>query len=338
LHKDKIRKLEQERTQQTQQAQMNMNMGHMGQMGPMGNDMGQYQMNMMNMMMMNMNQHYGNNQPGGQMNPNMQQQMMLQQQMMNPNMMQMMAAMNMNPQMLAMLPPFPNHFHNNNKNMFVRKAKNLNNEPGSAKGGREYKKNYQNYGNKGQQNYQFPSNHSNNAPANNNNLQGKQNQSPFREDANTMNSHKKRSIDSFRPRVDSENFPALPNKTIEVQVPTGPLEDMNLEDDGPFDLKNPKLTKKMIFEKFNVMKEDGKIKISKKLKGLSGDKYPILDKEGDIRIEELEPTQLKELKVIISEKPSRKGTGYSGDKSISTHNSPWRKVPAQKYVRVESEN
>merc|ERR1712151_869973 len=115
--------------------------------------------------------------------------------------------------------------------------------------------------------------------------------------------------------------------------PTGPLDEMDLDDDS-------QLTKKAIFKKFAELKAAGEIKINKKLKGLSLEKFPILCKEGDLRIEELQPTETKELKVIISEKGSknnsRKVSHQSGEKA-SQNNSPWVKAPAQ-YKRKTSEN
>jgi len=181
----------------------------------------QNQYNIMNMMMMNYNNFYNYGQ-NSQMNMGNQQ---MNQNMMNPNamnnqMMQMMgsmANMGFNP-MMAMMPPFPNNYYNNQKNMFVRKAKNSGgqgNEPGSAK----RKDNYRNKNHQGnKQNYAFPRDSNNyqqenkgRPPADSFNLE-----SPYRKTSKTINynpnnvgaANKKESVDSFRPRIDSDNFPA----------------------------------------------------------------------------------------------------------------------------------
>lgn len=116
-----------------------------------------------------------------------------------------------------------------------------------------------------------------------------------------------------RTRIDSDNFPSLPTKVIEINLPTGPLEEMDLESDE----MEIKLKKKDIIQKFQEFKEQGKIQISKKLKYLSNDKFPIIHKEGDVRLEELEPTPPQQLNVIISEKGSknvsRKVSHMTGD-------------------------
>ena len=49
-----------------------------------------------------------------------------------------------------------------------------------------------------------------------------------------------------RTRIDSDNFPSLPTKVIEINLPTGPLEEMDLESDE----MEIKLKKKDIIQKF----------------------------------------------------------------------------------------
>lgn len=126
--------------------------------------MNQYQYNAMNMMFMNMYGGAGNMPGQGQQGGNGQTPMGGFQGGMggnggfNQNMMNMIGNMaNMNPNMMAMLPPFHNNYYNNNnnKNMFVRKAKGSSGEPGSAKRNYDGKKN-QTYGNQGK--YAFPNN------------------------------------------------------------------------------------------------------------------------------------------------------------------------------------
>lgn len=63
--------------------------------------------------------------------------------------------------------------------------------------------------------------------------------------------------------------------------------DLELETDG--------LTRKQIFSRFNELKTAGKISIASKLANLNLDKYPIVTRQGDFRIEELEPTESKEV-------------------------------------------
>lgn len=93
--------------------------------------------------------------------------------------------------------------------------------------------------------------------------------------------------DSFaRTRIDSDNFPSLPGKVIECNVPTGPLDEMDLDEPS-----NKKLNKREIIQKFKDFKAEGKIVINRKLKFLSIEKFPIICKDGDVRLEELEPTQ-----------------------------------------------
>lgn len=253
---------------------------------------------------------------------------------MNQNIMQMMGSMNLNPNLFAMLPPYQNYYGNNNRNMFVRKAK----YPGSEQD-RENKRGGYNRGGRGQggyrsdKNYNFPSNQD----GNNQDYRGDK----FRNSRGDFNrrggkKYNNEGYDNYnkkdtfeeapRPRVDSDNFPALTTKGIEVDVPMGNLAEMDLEPDSD------RLTRKQIFAKFNELKAAGTIKIARKLGSLSLEKFPIVCKGGDIRIEELEPTESKELKVIISEKnsknPSRKQS-WNDNVQGSNQNSPLRKVSGQ---------
>lgn len=92
--------------------------------------------------------------------------------------------------------------------MFVRKAKGDNNDTGSKKrdgwhnkrgGGQNLN---QNRNNTNINNYNFPA-------------------KPQLSNPNTKSENE----ETKRPRLDSDNFPALPNKTIMVDVPMFPLED-----------------------------------------------------------------------------------------------------------------
>merc|ERR1719183_554846 len=77
---------------------------------------------------------------------------------MNQNLMQMFGNMNLNPNLLAMLPPYQNYYGNNNRNMFVRKAKypgseqDRDNKRGGYRGGRGQG------GHNNNKNYSFPAN------------------------------------------------------------------------------------------------------------------------------------------------------------------------------------
>lgn len=304
----------------------------------------QNQMQFMNMMM-GMNNMYGGNNMMGGMNTSIENMSMPgmpslstqgipgnQNMAMNQNIMQMMGSMQgLNPNLFAMLPPYQNYYGNNNRNMFVRKAK----YPGSD-AERENKRGGYSRGGRGQggyrndKNYGFPSNQD----GNNQDYRGdkfKNSRGDFNrrggrkyENDRYNNYDKKDTFEEApRPRVDSDNFPALTTKVITVDVPMGNLAEMDLEPESD------RLTRKQIFAKFRELKAAGAIKIAKKLGSLSFEKYPIVCKQGDIRIEELEPTESKELKVIISEKnsknPSRKqseNVGFQG----SNQNSPLRKV------------
>lgn len=257
---------------------------------------------------------------------------------MNQNMMSMLGNMaTMNPNMMAMLPPFHNNYYNNNKNMFVRKAKGANGETGGKRRGyqdnREKRSQNQSYGNK--QNYSFPANSG--APANPTQGDAKNPSSPTQTGNNYRQPQaeiRKHSGSFARTRIDSDNFPSLPGKVIVVDVPTGPLEDMDLDEPA-----TDKMNKRDIIQKFKEFKEAGKISINKKLKYLSIETYPIITKAGDIRLEELDATLPTQLNVILSEKgsknPSRKVSNISGH-SDSNKNSPFRKPPS--YQRKVSEN
>lgn len=256
----------------------------------------------------------------------------------NQNMMSMIGNMaSMNPNMMAMLPPFHGtNYYNNNKNMFVRKAKGANGETGKRRGYDNRDKRSQNQGYGSKQNYNFPAN--TNAPSNPTQTDLKKTGSP----AETGDNYRQAPVqvlrkhsDSFaRTRIDSDNFPSLPGKVIEVCVPTGPLDEMDLDEPA-----NKKTSKKDIIQAFKEFKEAGKIQINKKLKYLSLEKFPIITKEGDIRLEELDATLPTQLNVILSEKgsknPSRKVSNISGH-SNDNQNSPFRKPPL--YQRKVSEN
>lgn len=92
--------------------------------------------------------------------------------------------------------------------------------------------------------------------------------------------------------MDSDSFPALPDKSIDVQVPIGILEDMGEEDSEQVP---GNIQRNQIIAKFNELKTANKIHCPKSLINENIHLIPILLKEGDIRLEELEPTQRKDV-------------------------------------------
>lgn len=147
-----------------------------------------------------------------------------------------------------------NNNYNNKGNMFVRKAKG-DGESGKRRGYNGGKDRNNNVAKSGTT-YSFP------GPNNNN-----QAESPK------------------RPRLDSDNFPALPNKCITVDVPTGPLEDDDDED---------RLTRRVIINKFKELKEQNAITIAKSLVDMDDKKVPIIERDAVPTLEEIEPTIRKE--------------------------------------------
>ena len=97
------------------------------------------------------------------------------------------------------------------------------------------------------------------------------------------------------------SFPSL-SGTINVTVPNDLLESGVMEDESNHLLnsnKGVKGSRADIVSKFNELKENGTVKINRKLKYLSEEKIPIMTKDGDIRLECLDATLPKPDQVRI---------------------------------------
>merc|ERR1711935_321589 len=90
-------------------------------------------------------------------------------------------------------------------------------------------------------------------------------------------------------------------KTMEVKVPIFPL---NEEDE--FVAEQKKNVRNEYIKKFQELKGEDKLVIAKELENVEASKVPIILKDGDLRLECLEPTPYVEPEMKSSGKPSRK--------------------------------
>jgi hypothetical protein len=303
--KHKIRQIE---MQQSHQNSAEGNLGFMeGQIDPM-------QLQMMQMMYMNMFPNQGNGKSGpnsGIMNPmqmfyNMGQGGMGGNPMGNPNMMG---------------KKFAGGYHRHN-DMFVRKAKNPNRDTpeNSASNNNPNGTQFQNNANNSKHHINNPNrkNYNNNngkrnsyttptTKPQNQNPATKQYPSTKTDDSNTTPNQneppfkKTQPEKTNRPRMGSNEFPALPFKTLQVHVPSHPLT----EEDTLTAIEKI-YSKDQFIKKFQEFKDSGKLAMAKELLGPELSKVPVILKDGDLRLECLEATPWLEPEIKSSGGPSRK--------------------------------
>lgn len=303
-----------------------------------------YQMNLMNMMMPNMNLQNSQNQIEEDMMNNFSQYNMMangipdvNSQLINNFMKQLEQNINMaqgggnNYKQNCELGYYKRHnYHNKGKqNLFVRKAK----VDGSETNTYNQKK-YQNYNNR----RSYPNNKDNQNtktygfPAQNNNYSKKSTNNYSRE--NSKNFESQVSIP-----LDSQNFPTL-GGSIDVNVPKFSLLESNImEDDSNYPLNSFKATKDnraVICTKFNELKNTANMKINGNLEKLDENNIPIMQKEGDVKLECLDRT----IAVDGCYSPTNPSKNVSRKQSM---NSPLRKTPysgtqSKNRSRIQSEN
>jgi len=294
-----------------------------------------YQMNLMNMMMPNMNLQNSQNQFEEDMMNNFSQYNMMangipdvNSQLINNFMKQL--ELNINMAQGGGNNYKRQHYHNKGKqNLFVRKAKVDGAEPNTYN-----QKKYQNYNNR--RNYQNNNNNQNTRnygfPAQNNNYSKKRTNEYSRE--NSKNFESQGSL-----TMDAQNFPTLAG-SIDVNVPKVSLLDSNiLEDDSSYPLNSFKATKEnraVIVTKFNELKGTEAMKINGNLEKLDENNMPIIQKDGDVRLECLDKT----IAVDGCYSPTNPSKNPSRKQSM---NSPLRKNPqsgtqSKNRSRIQSEN
>lgn len=294
-----------------------------------------YQMNLMNMMMPNMNLQNSQNQFEEDMMTNFSQYNMMangipdvNSQLINNFMKQL--ELNINMAQGGGNNYKRHNYHNKGKqNLFVRKAKVDGAEPNTYN-----QKKYQNYNNR----RSYPNNNNNQNtknygfPAQTNNYSKKRTNEYSRE--NSKNFESQGSL-----TLDAQNFPTLGGQ-IEVNVPKFSLMDSNiLEDDSNYPLNSFKATKEnraVITAKFNEFKGTETMKINGNLEKLNENNMPILQKEGDVRLECLDRT----IAVDGCYSPTNPSKNVSRKQSM---NSPLRKTPysgiqSKNRSRIQSEN
>lgn len=118
---------------------------------------------------------------------------------------------------------------------------------------------------------------------------------------NNENARQKVAQNINRARMGSGDFPALPMKTMEVKVPIFPLTE---EDE--FVAEQKKISKNEYIKKFQELKDENKLVMPKSLASPKLQNVPVILKEGDLRLECIEPTPYVEPEMKSSGRPSRK--------------------------------